>query len=150
MARLRESAAKQPISLMDSPTLMTALLSSTRELRSIPEPWRFHTYGGQATSASFGFDANPSAHVWGTDSAAFVLSADADGSVTAHENKNRPFSSASEFDQLNPSLRGPAAFLGSLVKGYLQRCERQTRLRMSDSDAASARKRAETRSAVER
>ena len=36
----------------------------------------------------------------------------------------------SELDALNPSLRGPAAFLSSFVKGYLLRCESHTRLRM--------------------
>ena len=129
LARARGRAESQVISLMDSPTLVTALVSSTREMRSIPAAWRFHTYGGQATSPYFTFDAKPSARVWGTDSAAFVFSADADRSVTAYENKNRQFSDASELDTLNPSLRGPAAFLGSFVKGYLARCETQTKLR---------------------
>jgi hypothetical protein len=130
MARLRDRAASQPISLMDSPALVTALLSSTRELRSIPDAWRFHTFGGQATSPHFMFDAQPLARVWGTDSAAFVFSADADASVTAYENKNRAFSGPAEMDTLNASLRGPAAFLGSFVKGYLTRCEGQAKLRM--------------------
>lgn len=133
MSRLRARAASLPISLMDSPTLVTSLLSSTRELRSIPEAWRFHTFGGQATSPYFAFDARPNARVWGTDSAAFVFSADADASVTAYENKNRAFSGPSEMDTLNPSLRGPAAFLGSFVKGYLARCENQAKLRMPPS-----------------
>ena len=131
IGRLRDRAASQVLSLMDSPTLMTALLSSTRELRTIPDAWRFHTFGGQATSAHFAFDAKPAAHVWGTDSAAFVFSADADGAVTAYENKNRQFSDATELDTLNPSLHGPAAFLASFVKGYLLRCESHTRLRMN-------------------
>ena len=128
---LHERASTQVVSLMDSPTLVTALLSSTRELASIPAPWRFHTYGGQATSPHFAFDARPSARVWGTDSAAFVFSADADASVTAYENKNRAFSGPSELEAINPSLRGPAAFLASFAKGYLGRCEGQARLRMS-------------------
>jgi hypothetical protein len=76
------------------------------------------------------FDAQPLARVWGTDSAAFVFSADADASVTAYENKNRAFSGPAEMDTLNASLRGPAAFLGSFVKGYLTRCEGQAKLRM--------------------
>jgi hypothetical protein len=108
---------------MDSPTLVTSLLSSTRELESIPAPWRFHTYGGQATSPHFAFDARPGARIWGTDSAAFVFSADADASVTAYPNKNRAFSGPEELDSLNPTLRGPAAFLASFTKGYLTRCE---------------------------
>ena len=115
---------------MDSPTLVTALLSSSREMKSIPAAWRFHTFGGQATSPHFSFDARPSARIWGTDSAAFVFSADADGSVTADENKNRQFSDPKEFDELNPSLRGPSAFLASFAKGYLARCESQAKLRM--------------------
>jgi hypothetical protein len=116
---------------MDSPTLVTALLSSTRELRSIPEAFRFHTLGGQATSPHFVFDTRPSARVWGTDSAAFVFSVDPDASVTAYENKNRAFSGPRDLDELNPSLRGPAALLASFVKGYLLRCESQARLRRS-------------------
>ena len=131
VGRLHERAASQVISLMDSPTLVTALLSSTRELRSVPEAWRFHTFGGQTTSPDFHFDASPRARVWGTDSAAFVFSADADASVTAYENKNQQFSDAAEFDALNPSLRGPAAFLASFTKGYLGRCESHARLRMN-------------------
>lgn len=136
LERLHDRAGTQVVSLMDSPTLVTALLSSTRELRSIPEPWRFHTYGGQATSPHFTFDARPGAQVWGTDSAAFVFSADADASVTAYENKNRTFSGASELESINPSLRGPAAFLASFAKGYLGRCETQARLRMNRSTTA--------------
>ena len=130
LERLHARAETQVVSLMDSPTLVTALLSSTRELRSIPEGWRFHTYGGQATSPYFAFDARPGARVWGTDSAAFVFSADPDASVTAYENKNRAFSGASELESINPSLRGPAAFLASFAKGYLGRCEGQAQARL--------------------
>ena len=43
--------------------------------------------------------------------------------MTAQPNKNRAFSGPEELDSLNPSLRGPAAFLASFVKGYLTRCE---------------------------
>jgi hypothetical protein len=135
--QLHDRASTQVISLMDSPTLVTSLLSSTRELRSIPAPWRFHTYGGQATSPHFAFDARPGARIWGTDSAAFVFSADPDASVTAYENKNRAFSGAAELETINPSLRGPAAFLASFAKGYLGRCENQARLRMNRSTTAT-------------
>lgn len=139
LARLRERAATQPISLMDSPAIVTALLSATRELRSIPAAWRFHTFGGQATSPHFALDGRPRARVWGTDSAAFVFSADADATVTAYENKSRAFSNAAELDELNPSLRGPAAFLGSFVKGYLLRCEARAQLRMNAPGAMTRR-----------
>ena len=137
VGRLHDRAASgsQVISLTDSPTLVTALLSSTAEVKSIPEPWRFHTYGGQATSPHFSLDARPSARVWGTDSAAFVFSADADASVTAQANKNRAFSGPEELDSLNPSLRGPAAFLASFTKGYLTRCESRP-LRMTRMTSA--------------
>jgi hypothetical protein len=131
MARLRERAASAPISLTDSPSIVTALLSSTRELKSIPSRWRFHTYGGQVTSPHFAFDVRPGAPVWGTDSAAFVFSVDPAARVTTYENKNRPFSGAADLDELNPSLRGPAAFLASFVKGYLLRCEAHVTLRMN-------------------
>jgi hypothetical protein len=129
VARLGERAAAQPVSLTDSPALLLALLSATPELRSVPAPWRFHTLGGQATSPHFALAASPRARVWGTDSAAFVFSADADARVVAYETKNRAFSRASELDELNPSLRGPAAVLASFVKGYLTRCERGAQLR---------------------
>jgi hypothetical protein len=131
MARLRERAASQPISLTDSPTLVTSLLSATHEMESIPAEWRFHTFGGEATSPDFSLDASPNARIWGTDSAAFVFSADAGGHVTAYENKNRFFDGPADLDTLNPSLRGPAALLASFVKGYLTRCEPQAKLRMT-------------------
>lgn len=125
IASLHDRAAgpAQVVSLTDSPTLVTALLSSTTEVKSIPEAWRFHTYGGEATSPHFALDARPSARVWGTDSAAFVFSADADASVTAYANKNRAFSGPEELETVNATLRGPAAFLASFTKGYLTRCE---------------------------
>jgi hypothetical protein len=129
MGALHERAAGQVVSLADAPTLVTALLSETRELQSIPAPWRFHTYGGQATSAAFALDGSPGARVWGTDSAAFVFSADGEGRVTAYENKNRPFSEVAELETMNPRLRGPAAFLASFVKGYLLRCGGHAALR---------------------
>jgi hypothetical protein len=69
--------------------------------------------------------------VWGTDSAAFVFSADSEGRVTAYENKNRPFSEVAELETMNPRLRGPAAFLTSFVKGYLLRCGGHAALRGS-------------------
>jgi hypothetical protein len=129
LAALHDRAASQVVSLSDSPTLVTALLSATKELRSIPSAWRFHTFGGQATSPHFAFAARPTARIWGTDSAAFVFSADADGNVSAYENKNRSFSDVGEIDSMNPSLRGPAAFLSSFVRGYLMRCEGRVKLR---------------------
>ncbi len=129
LGALHDRAASEVISLSDSPSLVTALLSATRGVRAIPAAWRFHTFGGQATSADFGFAARPAARIWGTDSAAFVFSADADGSVIAYANKNRSFSDVSELEAMNPSLRGPAAVLSSFVKGYLLRCEGQARLR---------------------
>ena len=132
LAALHDRAATQVVSLSDSPTLVTALLSASKELRSIPSPWRFHTYGGQATSPHFAFAARQTARIWGTDSAAFVFSADAEGNVSAYENKNRSFSDVAELDAMNPSLRGPAAVLSSFVKGYLLRCDGRVRLR-SDS-----------------
>ncbi|MDB5220169.1 MAG: sulfatase [Myxococcaceae bacterium] len=137
VARLHDRAASpaHAISLTDSPTLVTALLSSTAEVKAIPDAWRFHTYGGQATSPHFAFDARPSARVWGTDSAAFVFSADADASVTAFAIKNRAFSGPEELATLNPSLRGPAAFLASFTKGYLTRCESRP-LRMTRMTSA--------------
>jgi hypothetical protein len=134
VARLHDRASSLVISLMDSPSIVTALLSSTRGMKSIPGPWRFHTYGGQATSPHFALDARQTAQVFGTDSAAFVFSADADGTFTAFENKNRGFSGPSELGELNPTLRGPAAFLASMAKGYLGRCEHQARLRMNIAD----------------
>ena len=129
LGALHDRAATQVVSLSDSPTIVTALVSSTKELRSIPSAWRFHTFGGQATSPHFAFAARPEARIWGTDSAAFVFSADADGNVSTYENKNRSFSDIRELDAMNPSLRGPAAFLSSFVKGYLLRCEGRVRLR---------------------
>jgi hypothetical protein len=130
---LHERAASAVVSLADTPTLVTSLLSATHELRSIPEPWRFHTFGGQATSPDFAFDASSAAQVWGTDSAAFVFSADQAGQVTAYENKNRSFSAVAELDAMNHSLRGPAALLSSFVKGYLLRCQSRAALRMNES-----------------
>ena len=130
VAALHDRAATDVISLSDSPALVTALVSGTKGLRSIPAPWRFHTFGGQATSPDFGFAAQPGARIWGTDSAAFVFSADADGNVIAQANKNRSFSNVGELEAMNPSLRGPAAFLSSFVKGYLLRCESRVRMRM--------------------
>jgi len=131
VAALHDRAATDVISLSDSPALVTALVSGTKGLRGIPAPWRFHTFGGQATSPDFGFAAQSGARIWGTDSAAFVFSADAEGTVVAQENKNRSFSNVSELEAMNPSLRGPAALLSSFVKGYLLRCEGRVRLRSS-------------------
>ena len=123
---------------MDSPTLVTALLSSTRELTQHPRRVALPHLRRSGTSPHFAFDTRPSARVWGTDSAAFVFSVDADATVKAYENKNRAFSGPSELDTLNPSLVGPAAFLSSFAKGYLGRCESQARLRMARATTATA------------
>lgn len=131
LVALHDLAATEVISLSDSPSLVTALVSATNGMLAIPAAWRFHTYGGQATSPDFEFAARPAARIWGTDSAAFVFSADAEGTVVAQENKNRSFSNVSELEAMNPSLRGPAALLSSFVKGYLLRCEGRVRLRSS-------------------
>ncbi len=58
-----------------------------------------------------------------------MFSADGEGVVSTYENKNRSFSNIGELDAMNPSLRGPAAFLSSFVKGYLLRCEGHVKLR---------------------
>jgi hypothetical protein len=128
---LHEQALTQVVSLSDSPALVTALVSATPEIRSIPAAWRFHTYGGQATSPHFSLEMSPAARIWGTDSAAFVFTVDGEGAVTAQANKNRSFSNVGELDAMNPTLRGPAALLSSFVKGYLLHCENRIRLRGS-------------------
>ena len=132
---VHDRAEAHVVSLADSPTLVFALLSKTKELRAIPSEWRFHTFGGQATSPHFTFAERPTARLWGTDSAAFVFSASADGDVEPYENKNCSFSNAHDLDTMNPSLRGTAALLSSFAKGYLRRCEGQVRLR---NEAATA------------
>ena len=123
-AAARAHAESTPISLDDSPTLVTALLSS--RLGAIAPPWRFHTYGGQATSPSFALGA---ARLWGTDSAAFVFSVDDASVVTILPPKNNMFTGARDLATLNETLRGPAAVVGSFVRGYLRRCEKTARLR---------------------
>lgn len=131
---LRTRAKSQVLSLADSPRLLASLLSSTHGFRSIPESWRFHTLGGQALSPHFAFAARPTARIWGTDSAAYIFSADADGNVSPYEKKNSFFNTADDLDAINPSLRGPAAFLSSFAKGYLRRCEGDVRLRSDVSN----------------
>ncbi len=128
--QLHDRAASQVVSLADSPSLVTALLSGTHELKRIPAPWRFHTYGGHVTSPHFALHTTPGAAIWGTDSSAFVFSVRPDGAVTAHENKNRGFTERAEFASMNPSLRGPAAVLASFTKGYVRHCEKKARVRM--------------------
>jgi hypothetical protein len=132
VAALHEQAITQVVSLSDAPSLVTALVSATHEIRSIPPPWRFHTYGGQATSPHFGL--SPAARIWGTDSAAFVFTVDGEGAVSAQVNKNRSFSNVGELDAMNATLRGPAALVSSFVKGYLLHCESRVRLRSSSPE----------------
>ncbi|MDB4943554.1 MAG: sulfatase [Labilithrix sp.] len=128
LAAGHEAARATPVSLADAPSLVTALLARSPQLRGIPAPWRFQTYGGQATSPSFAFAARPAARLWGTDSAAFVFWADGAGEVETFASKNRMFDDSDALT-LNPSLRGPAAVLSSFTKGYLRRCESRARLR---------------------
>ncbi len=132
VGRLHDRAAHEVMSLSDSPTMVTSLLKSTRELRSIPAPWRFHTFGGQMTSPHFGFDANPNARIWGTNAGAMVFVVDAEGTATQYEPMSRGFSALSQLDNINPHLRAPAAFLASFTKGYLKRCESAVKLRMNE------------------
>ena len=128
--RLAQRAAKTLWSLTDSPTLVSALVSATPQMQRIPAEWRFHTFGGQATSAHFGLQGRPDARVWGTDASAFVFTVDSKGSVHDDEIRNATFADVSQFDSMNMLLRGPSAFLSSFTKGYLRRCERDVALRM--------------------
>jgi hypothetical protein len=130
LARLDKHAQDELWSLTDSPRLVTALVSASAQMRRIPPAWRFHTYGGQATSAHFALLGRPDARVWGTDASAYVFSIDGKGVVTDDEIKNATYSDVSQFDTMNPLLRGPAAFLSSFIKGYLRRCEKEVKLRM--------------------
>lgn len=131
VGRLHDRAANEVVSLADSPTMMTSLLKSTREMRSIPAAWRYHTFGAQITSPDFRFDGNPAARIWGTNAGAMPFVVDAEGTATQYEPMSRGFSAASQLDTMNPHLRGPSAFLASFTKGYLRRCEQQAKLRMS-------------------
>ncbi|MBX3189438.1 MAG: LTA synthase family protein [Labilithrix sp.] len=137
LARLR--AHDDVLSLADSPSLVMSLLSATAQVERIPPEWRFHTFGGQATSPHFSLPARPEARVWGTDSASFVFSVDDALAITVDDARNRTFSDVSEFDTMNATLRGPAAFLSSFVKGYLLRCEGEAHLRMSARSAGRVR-----------
>lgn len=119
-------------SLTDSPTLVTTLVSAAPQMRRIPAAWRWHTLGGQATSHDFAIDGKPEARAWGTDADAFVFTVTADGVVSDSGKKNEAFSDPSQFDSMNPLLRGPAAFLSSFTKGFVAHCEQDTKLRMKD------------------
>lgn len=119
-------------SLTDSPTLVTSLVSATPQMRRIPAEWRYHTLGGQATSHDFAIDGMPEARAWGTDADALVFTVTAEGVVSDSGKKNESFSEPSQFESMNPLLRGPAAFLSTFTKGFVAHCEPSTKLRMKD------------------
>jgi hypothetical protein len=70
---------ERPISENDVPRLMLMLLSQSRELRGLPEEWRWHSMGGQATSP---YSLSPKAGdivIWGVSGRSKTFGVNASG-----------------------------------------------------------------------
>jgi hypothetical protein len=114
-------ANTQALSNADVPALVLGLLQYSKPLRELTPPHRWHTLGGTVTSRSYQSPMSDGA-LHGIDAHGALFEVSADGThhprAVIMERLGGPESlrNAASFN------RAPAAFLGSLVRGYGERC----------------------------
>jgi hypothetical protein len=152
LRRLNATLARTPLSQNDIPRLVLDLLAGTRPLQSLPEPWRWHTLGGERLAPA-AVDAVPRAAVWGVDTFSDAFFLDAEGRHLPARFLVEPLSqteATARRDPISPS----AAFLGAFFRNYANACWQEGTIRavanQPDDAAEVATDAAATRATAER
>jgi hypothetical protein len=120
--RVNEILRRHPTSQNDVPLLVLELLSHLRQLRSIPEAWRWHTIGGQRMSVHFRAPRHPEAAVLGVDGASRVFVVGGDGVFLPVNDVARPTFDLARVSATAPDLLPATAFLAAFIQSYGSRC----------------------------
>lgn len=120
--RLNELLASTVLSQNDLPRLVLGLLMHSAQLRSLPEPWRWHTLGGQRLSPTFRVPGHPDAFLLGVDGTSRLYMASAGGAVIPTEEKAVPTLDLATALASGPTLLPAAAVFSTLLRGYGKTC----------------------------
>jgi len=119
--RFRGLASRAPVSNTDVPSLVLAWLSASRPLAELPARARWHTLGGQATSAAFVPPIGDGA-LFGVDAHAQLFTVGPEGGTRATGIGTDTLRTREDVTTPAPRDRAMLAFLGAFLRGYGARC----------------------------
>lgn len=122
-ARFRELARQRPVSNTDVPSLVLALLSASAPMETLAPGRRWHTLGGQATSAHFRSPTGAGA-VFGIDAHAHPFHVLPPGEVRTGPAPMEALRSRADVVHARPLDAPVVALLGSFLRGYAAACPR--------------------------
>jgi len=120
--RVNTLLSTQPVSMNDIPRMILALLMHSVQFKSIEEPWRWHTIGGQQLSPTFNFPGSPGPVAVGIDSLLHLFAAHRDGSIVQYEDQEAETIDSQEALQSGSAMLPAAALFSALVRGYSSVC----------------------------
>jgi len=121
LGTLRHLANTQALSNADVPALVLGLLHESKPVRELPSEHRWHTLGGAVTSRNYQSPLSDGA-LHGIDAHGALFEVSADGT---HHPRALIMERLGGPDSLRSAAsynRAPAAFLGSFLRGYGERC----------------------------
>ncbi|MBS2016326.1 MAG: sulfatase-like hydrolase/transferase [Deltaproteobacteria bacterium] len=113
--RLASLARTRPLSNSDVPSLLLALLAESAPLRALPAAARWHTLGGQATSAHYRSVTGRGA-IHGIDAHGFVFDVTDEGEVRSSGIRMESLRGSDDVVNARAHNRGEIAFLGSFLR----------------------------------
>lgn len=128
--RVNQLMAESPLSQNDIPRIVLALLLHSEPLRSMPEPWRWHTLGGQRLSPGARIHNYPDAVTMGIDAASKVYVVTRDGALKQTDESAVPLFDLEAAKAGSETLRPATSVFSSLLRGYGKNCWASTTIRM--------------------
>jgi len=129
VARVNSLLAESTTSMNDIPRMILALLMHSEQLKSIEDPWRWHTLGGQQLSQHFEFSPNSDISTFGIDSMQRIFTVGKDGAIVQTDEDVVAVADARGAEQ-GTSLMHPAlALFSAFVGKYSNECYDQSLIR---------------------
>lgn len=123
--------ANEALSNSDLPSIVLALTSRARAMRSLDDARRWHTLGAQATSPEAHSPVGRAA-VWGIDAHAHLFEAPRGGTTTTSEIVVESLRGPSDLSNTQPALRPGLAFWSTFLSGFATSCPRVPRASRRD------------------
>jgi hypothetical protein len=120
--RAQAALAAMPISQNDIPTLLLAVLSASDPLRTLPSAARWHTLGGQRTSAHWSCPTRAGAAIHGLDSVGAFFAVSPTGDTLGPIVPVEPISSPAHIARDHTEVRPTAAVFGHFLRDWARRC----------------------------
>ena len=111
-----------PASLNDVPRWLLSLLADHPGMKSIPQPWRWHSLGGMTSSPTFATKLPQQPRLIGINGVNEYFLLDQNGHAAGQVEDVNVLTSESEVFTATRSLFPAAALWSSFMRGYAQRC----------------------------